>query len=617
MLRAAPQLCPFCEIRTLFPGRAPSATPLQWHQTRFASQFQRRATPSRMELSPKVAQSRTKPFPRRTDGPFAGLNRTKVPSALLKPQQPGRHTRPSQDYGPKGANRSNESKGRGPRDDPRWYKALKERHALSEVPYDRRANVKHRIAEIDDFEQFPLLPVIQNSIVTQALPGLDDLTPTPAQRVAIPALLGMDGGGRRRGEVSSSAEMQQFLLAAETGSGKTLAYLLPVLDAIKRAEMQEKENEEWQKQAAEAKKENMFELTPPPLSGEEDSNVGRPRAIVLVPSAELVAQVGAVAKAFSHTVKFRAALISSAYSGNVIRNRLFSPAGVDLVVATPHLLSSIAESDPDILSRVSHLVVDEADSLLDRSFSPLTSDIIDKATPSLEKLVFCSATIPRAMDTYMRKRFPDITRLVTPNIHAIPRRVQLGVVQVDQAPYKGNKDLACADTIWSIGRSAAEHYDDQKEVVGTKRIIVFVNEREKAVELAQYLVSKGIDAMALNRDTATERHSSLLASFTGAATDDDDTKAKQPTQARKDGRSLANTKVLVATDLGSRGIDTVSVKHVILYDVPHSTVDFIHRLGRTGRMGRRGRGIVLLGKGDRADVVKDVREGMYRGQALI
>jgi len=61
----------------------------------------------------------------------------------------------------------------------------------------------------------------------------------------------------------------------------------------------------------------------------------------------------------------------------------------------------------------------------------------------------------------------------------------------------------------------------------------------------------------------------------------------------------------------------VAVRHVILYDVPHTTIDFIHRLGRTGRMGRRGRGIVLLGPGDRADVVSEVRDAMFKGMALI
>jgi ATP-dependent RNA helicase MRH4, mitochondrial len=82
-------------------------------------------------------------------------------------------------------------------------------------------------------------------------------------------------------------------------------------------------------------------------------------------------------------------------------------------------------------------------------------------------------------------------------------------------------------------------------------------------------------------------------------------------------RRLANTKVLVTTDLGSRGIDTLSVRHVILYDVPHTTIDFVHRLGRVGRMGRRGRAVVLVGNKDRKDIVREVRDAMFKGQALI
>ena len=88
---------------------------------------------------------------------------------------------------------------------------------------------------------------------------------------------------------------------------------------------------------------------------------------------------------------------------------------------------------------------------------------------------------------------------------------------------------------------------------------------------------------------------------------------QQPTAPR----SLPGTKVLVTTDLASRGIDTLPVKHVILYDVPHTSIDFIHRLGRVGRMNRRGRAVVLVGKGDRRDIVSEVRGGMFRGAALI
>ena len=519
------------------------------------------------------------------------------------------------------------------------FKALKMQRALSAISYGHRNSIKSKISETNAFDMFSLLPIVKESITTQALPSMDNVTPTPVQRIAIPALLGQHmGSGRRPHPKENSKDLEQFLLAAETGSGKTLAYLLPILDAIKRAEAIDREIEA--KKSAEEeeqrKKRNPFELESPPLSNKPHPTTGRPRAIILVPTSELVNQVGSLAKLLSHTIKFRSALISSSFSGKIIRNRLFAPTGVDLLISTPHLLSSVAESDPNVLSRVTHLVIDEADSLLDRSFAPSTSAIIDKTTPSLRQLILCSATIPRSLDSFLRKRFPDMRRLVTPNLHAIPRRVQLGVVDVMKEPYRGNKDLACADTIWSIGKAAAEHVIASTpgtttfERVDLKRILVFVNEREKTQEVADYLTSKGIQAVALNRDTPEQRQPEILEAFTSPEVR---TVPIGPTptpvgpgeanyvvanrSAPPPRRHLPNTKVLVSTDLGSRGIDTVAVRHVILYDVPHSTIDFIHRLGRTGRMGRRGRGIVLVGKGDRRDVVSEVKEGMFRGQALI
>lgn len=509
------------------------------------------------------------------------------------------------------------------------FKALKMQRALSPVSYSHRTAIKTQLRQIESFKNFPLLPIIQDSISTQALQGLEDITPTAVQRIAIPALLGEKGRFARK---RPAREREDFLIAAETGSGKTLAYLLPTIDAIKRAEAADEEIAAHEKklQEEQLQQNNLTLVSPPPLSNNPHPTTGRPRAIILLPTSELVAQVGALTKSLSHAVKFRSALISSAFSGKVIRNRLFSPQGVDILISTPHLLASIADSDPNILSRVTHLVIDEADSLLDRGFSPLTSAIIDRATPSLQQLVLCSATIPRSLDSFLRKRFPDIRRLVTPNLHAIPRRVQLGVVDVEKEPYRGNKNLACADTIWSIGKAAASHERPDKDSMDVKRVLVFVNEREKTQEVASYLASKGVEAMALSRDTPEHRQSEILADFTtaspltvprmehpGSLADNQPNYIPAGKSAPPVKRSLPNTKVLVTTDLGSRGIDTLAVRHVILYDVPHSTIDFIHRLGRMGRMGRRGRGIVLVGKGDRRDVVAEVREGMFKGQALI
>lgn len=590
----------------------------------------RRKAP-RMELSPNVAkESLNKPrFGRDRAGPFASMNQTRArlpdtprnrSQAALK--RSGEETKPQKSESP-------------------LYKALKMQTTLSPITYGRRTAIKAKIANLTSFDHFPLLPAVRQSIFSQGLPGMADVSPTPIQRLAIPRLLG-DGLVAKKPQQpqADGPQYDQYLLAAETGSGKTLAYLLPVVDAIKRSEAQEKQEEEIleaqkAKEQEERLKSRTFDLEPeePPMT-----NAARPRAIILVPTSELVAQVGATVKALAHSVKYRSGVISSNLTPRRIKSVLFNPDGIDILVSTPHLLGSIAKTDPYVLSRVSHLVLDEADSLMDRSFLPTTTEVINRAAPSLKKLIFCSATIPRSLDNQLRKHYPDVRRLTTPNLHAIPRRVQLGVVDIEKEPYRGNRNLACADAIWSIGKAGESNDGEDFGPLNSympskvKKIIVFVNEREEADEVAQFLHSKGIDAVSLSRDSTSRKQEEILTEFTQV---EEPPTAEEITLLRKQARMeksipfevsdkkpsverrLPNTKVLVTTDIASRGIDTLAVKTVILYHVPHTTVDFIHRLGRLGRMGKRGRGVVLVGKKDRKDVVREVREGMFRGQALI
>jgi ATP-dependent RNA helicase MRH4, mitochondrial len=594
-----------------------------------------------MSLSPNVARTTLKKDRSRSEkGPWSNLNQTDARlRGKVTPRSQAAIKRSS-----RGNNKDEEEDAK--KAESPLYKALKMQTALSPLNYNLRNSIKERIASIMKFDQFKLLPVVQESILTQGLPDYIDVSPTPIQSVAIPALLtGTDDkkNTRKKKKGDIDYNYDQFLLAAETGSGKTLAYLVPVIDNIKRTEAIE--NEQKEKEAAEKAKENekrakerAFELESPELSENLTSSAGRPRAIILVPTSELVSQVGAKVKAFAHTVKFRSGQISSSETPRKIKSTVFKPDGIDILVSTPHLLSSIAKTDPYVLSRVQHIVVDEADSLLDRSFGPITMEIIDKSASTLKQVILCSATIPRSLDTFLRKRYPDIRRLATPNLHAIPRRVQLGVVDVDQDPYHGNRNLACAEVIWSLGKSG------ETESMGpfnrymepeVRKIIVFVNEREEADEVAQYLQGKGIDAVSFSRDSE-KRQKQVLEEFTEPRRIPTTQQILDKQRERRlehsqipftfpertgpkvpEARVLKGTKVMVTTDLGSRGIDTLPVRTVILYHVPHSTIDFIHRLGRVGRMGKRGRGVVLVGKKDRKDVVREVREAMYRGQALI
>lgn len=613
---ASESICTLCRF-TAVPRRNLQQDHLQpWISRRFASRERQR--PSRMVLSDRVAQPAAarrdperKPQRRPVEGPFGGMNRTVANIDPIRRLAQSRSRDRDSDRDRDGGDK------KGRKGDRRGFKALKMQKALTTISYGQRTSVKARIQQLESFDRFDLLPSIKEAIASDVLKGMIDVKPTPVQRLAIPALLGQEIGlSSRRSRNKPSSGRQEFLLAAETGSGKTLAYLLPSINAMKKAEAEDADVAAFKKRLEEEK----ALRNDPSYRGrstlEPHPHTARPRIVVLVPTAELVDQVGAVSKALSHIVKFKTGLMSANFSAKVIERDLYSHSGVDLVIATPHLLASIAESDPNVLSRVSHLVVDEADSLLDRSFAPVTTKIVDRALPSLRQLVLCSATIPKRLDTYLAAQFPNMTRIATPNLHAIPRRVQLGVIDASKDPYRNNKNLACADAIWSIGKDATRHHEggDTPSEVDVKRIMVFVNERDKTQEVADYLVSKGIDAVALHRDTPEQRQSEMLASFTSSEPLRSQGQGQGP-PARKS--LLPNTKVIVATDLASRGIDTLAVRHVVLYDVPHTTIDFIHRLGRAGRMGRRGRGIVLVGKDDRRDVVAEVKQSMFMGQALV
>jgi ATP-dependent RNA helicase MRH4, mitochondrial len=583
--------------------------------------MRRRKAPSRMTLSEDVGRmDKRRQRSRDVAGPFTGMNQTTVPRSLQM-GQPTVQRKPS-------SSRSSKTK-----DDRPLFHAVKMQQALTPISYIQRDKIKARLESITTFEELGLQPHVVDSVFQQALPGLTTYTPTPAQRLAIPALLKeRDNQPKKKGV--GEHRFDTFMLAAETGSGKTLAYLLPIIDRIKRqevvegAEESQKETREMEEMKARLAS-NPFAADPMETESRANTKAGRPKALILLPSSELVTQVGKVAKVMSHTIKYRSDFISANDSPTVIRNRLFRPSGVDIIVSTPHLISSIAEREPNILSRLEYLVVDEADSLFDRSFQETTTGIVDRAAPSLKQLILCSATIPRSLDKFVDRTYPSALRLVTPKLHSIARRVQLGVIDIDKDLYRGNRNLACADVIWQIGR--AKH-DDTAKYHAVKCMMVFVNERSQAEEVAKFLASKGIDAVPFTRDTSEQRQAEILDAFTSAERIEGQRKTERsggfrqfvpfeagPKQDESTGpmRQLQDVKVLVTTDLGSRGIDTLAVRHVILYNVPHTTIDFIHRLGRVGRMGRRGRGVVLVGKHDRKDIVREVQDAMFKGQALI
>lgn len=538
-----------------------------------------RKRPSRFTLSSRVAE---KPVEwKRRPEPTHGMNRTEanIPQPLWRNRRSS-----SGGYG--------QAEGRFSKNEKLDPKHMRMAQSLGVISRAQRGEVRSEVDKWFSFDDFNLLPSIKEGIMKGALKGLDTIEPSPVQKLAIPVLTGQTT--RHKHTINDKNPYETFLIAAETGSGKTLSYVVPILDYLKRSEEDSRKNGR-----AEAKVERvptpkapakeLFDLEIPTMEPKEGKeNHGKPQAIILVPTSELVTQVASVVKSISHIAKFRTTMISSSFTGTVIRNRLFS-GPLDVLVSTPYLLSSLAEASPKVLSKCTHLVADEADSLFDREFVQLTTSIIERAH-ALKKLILCSATIPKSLDTRLRKFYPSMQRLVSPKIHTVPRRVVLSVVDVDQNPYRGNKLLACADTLSQIAKEPSEEGF-------IKKVIVFVNRRESTTELVSFLRDKGFDAANLNRDTDDRRNTAVVEYFTGPKVCADPT-----------AHALEKMKVLVTTDIASRGVDTMTVKNVLLYDVPYSTIDFIHRLGRVGRMGKRGKAVLFVDNDTNKAWVKEIRK---------
>ncbi|KAK9355382.1 P-loop containing nucleoside triphosphate hydrolase protein [Lipomyces doorenjongii] len=474
---------------------------------------------------------------------------------------------------------------------------------LKNIEYEDRLPLNATVARLSSFESLRLLPVVRNALYARALRQLDEKRPSAIQALAIQKMmrlppptvrLAQQGLLAKENETDEEyyerrryrknlhkmkVKLKSYLLAAETGSGKTLAYLLPLFSMLKEEELQN----------APA----VWDLAEMPYI----------RSIILVPTAELVQQVLVQVKDMCHDIKLASAGLSQE-STKGVADRIRKKQ-IDILVATPvPLLKLIHRTNWNILDDCRKIIVDEADSLMDRSFKDETQEILD-TPPRLETLVFCSATIPKTFDRTLAQKYPNMERIVAPHLHQIPRRITFSTVDTAAKPFFNDKRKALAETLYNLDRSDT----DPGKV---KRIVVFVNYRESVSDIVEYLNGLKIPTVGLTRDNSLEERSSLMREFIG------------PTPLLKDAKdlnlvtgSVKTLRVLVTTDIFSRGIDMQSVRTIILYDVPFSSIDLIHRAGRTGRMGRRGRVILLATKSELRPWLRGLATTINKGYALV
>ena len=330
-------------------------------------------------------------------------------------------------------------------------------------------------------------------------------TPTPIQTAAIAAVL----------------QGHDVLGAAQTGSGKTAAFALPLLQRV----------QEHQRTAA-----------PGPR---------RVRALVLVPTRELAAQVGEVLRSLAQHLKPQPK-VAIVFGGVSINPQMLGlRGGADIVVATPGRLLDLVEHNALRLNTVTHLVLDEADRLLDLGFAQELESVL-ALLPAPRQNLFFSATFPAAVQSLADGLLIDPVRVEVPDTPGNAPVIAQRAVAVD--PARRTQLL--------------RHFIKEE---GWSRVLVFVATQYAAEHVAEKLYKAGI--------FATPFHGGLSQ---GAR--------KQVLQEFKDER----WQVVVTTDLAARGLDIAQLPAVVNYDLPRSAVDYVHRIGRTGRAGESGTAMTFV-----------------------
>lgn len=407
------------------------------------------------------------------------------------------------------------------------------KHRLEPIP-----SVQSLAAEasgIKTFDDLGLSPSVVAAVHQGHLKHIENPRPTEIQALTIPRLL----------------KHTSVLCAAETGSGKTLAYLLPIIDRLKREEE----------------------------DGRVQRKSGRPRAVVLVPTRELVVQVCATCKSLAHVAKFRALAVDGRTARSQYARAMQDP--VDVLVTTPTTLVQLMTKAGLAVGDVRHLVIDEADSLFDAGWGDDITRILDvmQGKKGGVHVTVVSATLPKSVHSALKIRFGDeMLKITTPSLHrALPNLKQSFI---DLERFNGNRQLALLEVL-------KKNKKDQKT-------LVFCNTKKSAELLQKWLTTKDLPVLALSKDVDRKR---VLDLFSGRVVDEADG---------------TNHDILISTDIASRGLDTTFVDHVVLYDFPDNAIDYLHRVGRTARAGRTGKATSLIGRKQQmlADRIRRaIREG--------
>lgn len=348
------------------------------------------------------------------------------------------------------------------------------------------------------FEDFNFVPSLQEGLDTMGF-----TKPTPIQEQAIPHIL----------------SNKDLIACAQTGTGKTASYLLPLLHKIEQ---------------------------------EDKTFID---TLILAPTRELALQIDQQIMGLAY---FTGCTSIAVYGGgdgfSYEQQKRSLTDGVNIIVATPGRLIAHLTSGTINLKHLKHLVLDEADRMLDMGFYEDIVRIISYLPEKRQNLLF-SATMP-------------------PKIRSLSKKILYEPVEVN---------IAISQPSEGILQQAYLAYDDQKidllkKILSHddyKSVIVFASRKETVKKLNSTLNRQGVKSEAFHSDLDQESREDIMVRFKGK-----------------------NLAVLIGTDVISRGIDVVGISLVVNFDVPPDPEDYIHRIGRTARAETTGTAITFINDKD-------------------
>ena len=286
------------------------------------------------------------------------------------------------------------------------------------------------------------------------------------------------------------------------------------------------------------------------------------RALVLAPTRELAMQVHESVLTYGRHLPLRATCI---YGGVDMRAQMETlRAGVEIVVATPGRLLDHVQQKSIQLGQVQVLVLDEADRMLDMGFIPDIRRILALLPTQRQSLLF-SATFSNEIKKLADQMLNEPQLIEVARRNMVSETIEHRMYPVDS----GNKRELLAHLL--------------RGTIDTQ-VLVFVDTKFGCSRLAHYLNTSGIPADAIHGDKNQQQRTEALDAFKSGA-----------------------TRVLIATDVAARGLDIDDLPYVINYVLPHTTEDYIHRIGRTGRAGKTGQAISLV-SGEEKNRLADIEK---------